>query len=584
MYLRHSTIRKDGKTHTYWRLVRSVRRGRKVVQETVAHLGELDGQGRARARRLALQISGGREQYELFEAAASEGEPIAVRLDGVRLERARRFGDVWLGWRLWCALELDRFCAEHLPEGRELVPWATMAAILVIARLCEPSSELHIAQDWYRRTALADLLGVPPERVNDDRLYRALDQLLPYKRVLEEHLKQRLGELFALDYELLLYDVTSTYFEGQAAANPLAQRGHSRDHRGDCKQVCIGLVVTREGIPLGYEVFAGNRNDVTTVEEIVGTMERRYGQARRVWVMDRGMTSAQTVAWLQSTQRHYLIGASKSELKKLAPQLVEARDWRQVRDGVEAKLCVTPEGREMFLLVRSAERQQKERAMHARFCERIETALARLDGRLAQARGPVDRSATERQIGRLLGRNSRAAARYAISLIEDPTMPAGLRLQWSARTEWDEWSRHSEGCYVLRTNINDWTPEALWRTYIQLTEAEAAFRIHKSELSIRPIWHQRQERVLAHILVCFLAYVLWKTLEQWQSRAGLGNSPRTILQELAAIHSTDVVLPTATVTPRELRLRCVVRPDYAQAALLDRLGLHLPERLRMRLA
>jgi transposase len=582
MYLRHTTVCKDGKTHTYWRLVRSVRRGRKVVQETVAQLGELDGEGRARARRLALQITGRREQYELFELAGDAGEPVAVRLEQVRLERTRRFGDVWLGWRLWCAL--DRFCVEQMPAGRERVAWATMAAILVIARLCEPSSELHIAEDWYRRTALADLSGVAVERVNDDRLYRALDRLLPHKRGLEEHLKRRLGELFALDYELLLYDVTSTYFEGQAAANPLAQRGHSRDHRPDCKQVCIGLVVTREGMPLGYEVFAGNRTDVTTVEEIVGTMESRFGRARRVWVMDRGMTSAETVAWLQSGDRHYLIGASRSELKKLAPQLVDARDWRQVRDGVEAKLCASPEGSETFLLVRSAERQLKERAMHARFCERIEAALARLGGRLARARGPIDRSVTERQIGRLLGRNSRAAGRYAIRLIEDPAVPAGLRLDWSIRAEWDDWSRHSEGCYVLRTNIHDWTPEALWRTYIQLSEAEAAFRINKSDLSIRPIWHQREDRVLAHILVCFLAYVLWKTLEQWQSRAGLGNSPRTILQELAAIHSTDVVLPTATVPQRELRLRCVVRPDRAQAALLERLGLRLPERLHMRFA
>jgi transposase len=343
-------------------------------------------------------------------------------------------------------------------------------------------------------------------------------------------------------------------------------------------------VVTREGIPLGYEVFAGNRHDITTVEQIIGTMENRYGQASRVWVMDRGMTSAETVAWLQGTGRRYLIGANKSELKNLAPHVADARDWRQVRDGVEAKLCTGPDGNETFVLVRSAERRAKEQAMHARFCERIETALVRLAGRLERARNPVDRGATERQIGRLLGRNSRAAGRYAIRLIADTAVAAGLRLEWSTRAEWDAWSAHSEGCYVLRTNITDWTPEALWRTYIQLTEAEAAFRIHKSELSIRPIWHQRETRVLAHILVCFLAYVLWKTLEQWQSRAGLGNAPRTILQELGAIHSTDIVLPTAVAPQRDLRLRCVVRPDRAQAALLDRLGLHLPERLRMRFA
>jgi transposase len=264
--------------------------------------------------------------------------------------------------------------------------------------------------------------------------------------------------------------------------------------------------------------------------------------------------------------------------------VVDARDWRQVRDGVEAKLCTGPDGNETFVLVRSAERRAKEHSMHARFCEHIETALVRLAKRLERARKPVDRSATERQIGRLLGRNSRAAGRYEIDLLKDATVAAGLRLKWSARTEWDEWSRHSEGCYVLRTNVSDWTPEALWQTYIQLTEAEAAFRIHKSELSIRPVWHQRETRVLAHILVCFLAYVLWKTLEQWQSRAGLGNAPRTILDELGAINSADVVLPTATAPQRELRLRCVVRPDRAQAALLDRFGLRLPERLRMHLA
>ena len=328
-------------------------------------------------------------------------------------------------------------------------------------------------------------------------------------------------------------------------------------------------------------MFAGNRTDVTTVEEIVTTIERRYGQARRVWVMDRGMASAENIAWLQSSQRHYLIGTSKSELKRFSPHLADRRDWLQVRDGVEAKLCAGPDGSETFLLVRSAERQHKEQAMHARFCERIETALASLQRRIARAQNPLDRGATERQIGRLLGRNSRAAARYAIRLVDDPARPARLRLEWSPRPEWDEWSRHSEGCYVLRTNLRDWTSEALWRTYVQLSEAEAAFRIHKSELSIRPIWHQREDRVLAHILVCFLAYVLWKTLEQWQSRAGLGNSPRTILQELGAINSTDVVLLTAAAPHRELRLRCVVRPDRAQAILLQRLGLQLPERLRM---
>jgi hypothetical protein len=581
VYLRHSIRRKDGKAHVSWRLVRSVRRHGKVVQETVAHLGELDAQGRARARALARAITGGGDQRELFEDPAPDATPVAVRLDQIRLERSRRFGDVWLGWTLWRALKLEALCEQLLPTGREAVPWSLMAAVLVLARLCEPASELHIAEHWYRRSALEDLLGVPCAQVNDDRLYRALDQLLPHKVAIERHLVTRLGELFALDYDLLLYDVTSTYFEGLAAANPLAQRGYSRDHRPDCAQVCIALVVTREGMPLGYEVFAGNRVDVTTVEEIVGTMEARYGSAQRIWVMDRGMTSEKNLAWLRQGGRHYLIGTSRGEIRKWSRELAEARDWYEVRDGVEARLCPGPQGSETFLLCRSVERREKEQAMHARFAARIEQGLTKLAQRLAHARRRLDRPTLERQVGRLLERNARAAGRYRIHLHQDRSAPAGVRLEWSVRSEWDDWARTSEGCYVLRTNVTDWTPEALWRTYVQLTEAEAAFRIHKTELSLRPIWHQKAERVQSHILVCFLAYVLWKTLEQWQQRAGLGHSPRTILDELGAIQSTDIVLPLADHRHRELRIRCVVRPDQAQALLLQRLGLELPERLRI---
>jgi len=580
MYLRHSRIRKDGKTHTYWRLVRSVRRHGKVVQETVAQLGELDAEGRAKAQALARTITGCDEQRELFEDAGPETS-VPVRLHQVRLERGRAFGDVWLGWTLWRALKLDARCAELLPEGREAVSWSVMAAVLVIARLCEPSSELHIAEDWYRRTALEDLLALPAESVNEQRLYRALDQLLPHKNAIERHLKARLGELFALEYDLLLYDVTSTYFEGLAEGNALAARGYSRDHRPDCKQVCIALVVTREGVPLGYEVFAGNRVDVTTVEEIVEAMEGRFGLAQRVWVMDRGMVSEDNLTWLQESGRRYLIGTARGEVRKWSRQLAEERDWQMVRDGVEAKLCRGPDGAETFLLCRSRERREKERGMHERFATRIEAALEKMGRRIARSKRRLDRSVLDRQIGRLLERNSRAAARYQIRLEAAPDTSAGLRLAWSAQTEWDEWARHSEGSYVLRTNVTEWTPESLWQTYVQLTEAEAAFRIHKSELGLRPIWHQKAERVEAHILVCFLGYVLWKTLEQWQKRAGLGHSPRTILEELARIQSSDVVLPLADGSGRELRIRCVVRPDKAQALLLERLGLRLPERLRI---
>ncbi len=581
MYLRHTTRRKDGKAHTYWRLVRSVRRGGKVVQETVANLGELDAQGRAKARALARQITGRADQGELFESWPKDTRAVAVQLDRVRVENGRAFGAVWLGWVLWRALGLEEVCKELLPSAREFVPWDLLAALLVIARLCEPSSELHIAEDWYRRTALADLLGIAAEQIYDERLYRALDQLLPHKEALEKHLVRRLGELFSIEYDLLLYDITSTYFEGQYASPTLAQRGYSRDHRPDCVQVNIALVVTREGIPLGYEIFPGNTADVVTVEEIVEAMEQRYGKADRVWVMDRGMTSQENIAWLQETHRRYVIGAGRGELKNWEKQVREQRNWQEVRQGVEVKICEGPQAKEVFLLCRSKDRAVKEKAMHERFSKRIETGLATLGRRIERSRKILEKGKLERQVGRLLQRNSRAAARYAISFKDHPSLPAGVRLQWAVNPRWEEWASYSEGCYILRTNITEWTPEALWRTYVQLTDAEAAFRIHKSDLSIRPIWHRKADRIRAHIFVCFLAYVLWKTLEQWQSRAGLGNSPRTILEELKRIQSTDVVLPLADGSSRELRLRCVVRPDRAQAALIDRLGLKLPERLQL---
>jgi transposase len=577
MYLRHTTRKKDGKTHRYWRLVRSVRVGRRVVQQTVAQLGELDEQGRLQARALARSLIGEPEQAALFNDGTQQ-QAVSVRLKGVRVERARQFGDVYLALALWRGVGLEEFCERLLPRGKEQVAWSKIASVLAVARLCEPSSELHIAEDWYRRTALSDLLQLAEEQVNKDRLYRALDELLVHKRALEAHLAKRCGELFAGQNEVLLYDVTSTYFEGEAAGNDLAQRGYSRDHRPDCKQVCIALVVTFDGFPLGYEIFAGNTTDSTTLQEIVETMEQRHGAVGRVWIADRGMASRKNLKWLRETGRRYIIGAPKSDLKKCREQLEQKSGWREIRDGVEVKLFESDVPGERFILCRSADRRSKERAMHEKFSQRIETALERLKRRIAHAKKPLDKSQVDRQIGRLLQRNSRAAARFEISL-PDSDRPAGFSLRIRTREEFDRWAALSEGSYVLRTNIDDWTEEKLWKAYIQLTQAEAAFRIQKEQLRIRPIWHQRADRVQAHILVCFLAFVLWKTLEMWQSRAGLGNSPRTILEELARIQSNDVILPTST--HGEIRLRCVTQPDAAQAALLERLGLVLPKRLRL---
>lgn len=577
MYLRHTIRKKDGKVHRYWCLVRSVRVGRRVIQQTVAHLGELDEHGRVEARALARRLIGAPEGAQLFDDG-SEHLTVPVRLKGLRVERSRVFGDVYLALALWRGMGLEELCERLLPAGQERVAWAKMAAVLVAARFCEPSSELHIAEDWYRRTALCDLLQLGDEEVNKDRLYRGLDRLLVHKAALEAHLSQRCGELFAIQNEVLLYDVTSTYFEGLAQANPQAQRGYSRDHRPDCKQVCIALVVTFDGFPLGYEVFAGNTNDSRTLQRIVAAMEARHGVLGRVWITDRGMASAKNLAWLRDTGRRYIIGAPKSELKKFGADLAAASGWRTVQEGVEVKLARHPDTEETVILCRSADRRSKERAMHDRFSRRIEAALERLAARIARSKKRLDPAPLNRQIGRILQQNQRAAARFAIAL-EPDGCPAGLRLRVACNDAFDDWAALSEGAYLLRSNIADWSDQQLWKAYIQLTQAEAAFRIQKDQLNVRPIWHQREDRVQAHILVCFLAFVLWKSLEMWQQRAGLGNSPRTILEELARIQSHDIVLPTST--HGQIRLRCVTQPDPAQAALLDRLGIVLPKRMRI---
>ena len=577
MYLRHTTRKKDGKVHRYWSLVRSVRVGRRVIQQTVAHLGELDERGRLEARALARHLIGAPERAELFYDG-SEHLRVPVRLKDIAIERSHRFGDVYLVLALWRGIGLEELCERLLPVGQERIAWAKMAAVLVAARFCEPSSELHIAEDWYRRTALCDLLQLGDEAITKDRLYRGLDHLLAHKAALEAHLSQRCGELFAIENEVLLYDVTSTYFEGQAEANPQAQRGYSRDHRPDCKQVLIALVVTFDGFPLGYEVFAGNTHDARTLQTIVATMEARHGMLGRVWITDRGMASAQNLAWLRQTGRRYIIGAPKSELKKFGSDLARPDGWRTVQEGVEVKLTRHPETDETVILCRSTDRRSKEKAMHDKFSQRIEAALERLAARIARSKKRLDPAPLNRQIGRILQQNQRAAARFAI-VLELDSCPAGFCLRMTYNAAFDDWAALSEGAYLLRSNITDWSDQQLWKAYIQLTQAEAAFRIHKDQLKVRPIWHQREDRVQAHILVCFLAFVLWKSLEMWQQRAGLGNSPRTILEELARIQSHDVVLPTAT--HGQIRLRCVTQPDPAQAALLDRLGIVLPKRMRL---
>jgi hypothetical protein len=510
MSLRHTTIRKNGKTRTYWRLVRSVRTGRVVKQVAVCQLGELDEQGRLAARQLADTLVGIERQPGLFDAPVPAA-PIALQLAQLQLERGRRFGDVWLALKVWQALRLDELFEQLIPEGREEAPWSVTAAILVVARLCEPSSKLSIAANWFRKTALGDLRGVTEEQINDDRLYRAMDELLPHKDALERPLKERFGALFGLEYDLLLYDVTSTYFEGLTADQNLAQRGDSRDHRSDCLQVCIGLVVTRDGFPLGYEVFAGNRNDSTTLRE--------------------------------------------------------GLEVQQVRADENTEEEAQPE---TFILCRSADRAAKERAMRERFAQRIQTGLEQLqEGCRHSKPGKLETGAVERLVGRLMGKNTRAASFFEVRVA---TAPSGRpELTWKRCAVPLALAELRDGCYLLRTHVTDWTPEDLWPAYIHPTDVEAAFREQNDQQGLRPIWHRWGHRIQAHILVCFLGYALQKTLEGWRHKAGLGRSPRKVLDELAHIHSTDVAFPTPD--GRTVRLRCIVRPERAQTALLDRLGL-----------
>jgi len=572
MYLRRCRRSKGSKDHVYWEMVESFRTERGPRQRVVAYLGDVAESSRLGVKQAATKQAGS-WQSRLFD---DEPQPEWVEVDAnrVKVEGVRDFGGCWLGLHISEQLGLITLLEQLLPHGREDIPWSMMTMTLVLMRICEPSSELRIAEHLYERSSLGDLLGIPQGKVHDDRRYWALDSLLPHKAKLEKHLKERLGTLFNLEYDLLLYDVTSTYFEGECASNALAHLGHSRDHRPDCKQVCIALVVSREGMPLGYEVFAGNRTDVTTVEDIVEKIEAQYGAAGRIWVMDRGMVSEDNLEYLKDGGRRYIVGTPKSQLRRFEQELLRS-DWQQVREGLEVRLCPSPDGKESFILCRSSARAIKEKQIHDRFEKRIEKGLVKLTESCRKRKQRV--GAIERRIGRLLEANSRAAGLFQVDVRE--RAGGGAEVVWRVIEEWRAWAELSEGCYLLRSNITDWSAEELWRAYIQLTEAEAAFRIQKGDLRIRPIWHQREERVEAHILVCFLAYVLWKMLGQMCKRAGLGNEPRKVFDEIAQIKVVDVVMPTRQGAV--IRKRCIAQPIKPQAVLLQMLQLHLPQKMRI---
>jgi len=589
MYLRHHHRFKNGKDHVYWSMMETIRTPQGPRQRLVCHLGELNS-SQEYAWRHAITVltdNGHQEQLHLFPEAFvpkhidgnTTAQIVTIDLSSVCLERSREFGAVFVLWEIWKRLGLDTLYREIIDQaGRNkkgrppTVAPSWVAAILAINRVCAGRSELFIEEQWYPTTALPDLLGIPQETIHTDRLYDTLDMLIEKKDELENHLKKRYGELFGVTYDLLLYDLTSTYFEGAANGNPQAKRGYSRDHRPDCKQVCIALVVSSEGLPLAFEVFSGNTADVTTLEHIVGTIETKYGKARRVWVFDRGIVSEENLELLREKEAWYLVGTRREQLKQYEADLLDREGWKTVERDVEVKLIPVGDGIETYVLCRSDKRQEKEKAMRETKAEKLEKGLADLSTRMRK-RKLKDRAKIERGIGSLLGKYSTVADLYTVAVENG-------KLIWEVNEKKRAWKMAREGAYLLRTNLSAQTPEQLWETYMQLVEAEAVFRSLKSELLIRPIWHQKEKRVQAHILVAFLGYALWVTIKQTLKRAGIASSPWKTLNALKNIHSGDIVMQTVGEShPHEIRLRRIFTPDKEQSLLLAALNVTLPKKL-----
>src|SRR5450432_3540828 len=592
MFLRQHSRNKDGKDHTYWSLVETVRTPDGPRQKTLCYLGELNSSAQARWLRTieVFNDKGDSQQLKLFpsDVAAPEDDPQVARvlLNKVLLERTRQFGPCLLGLELWKRLELDRFFEQAVDREAADVPWSRVAALLAINRLCAPGSELAIEQRWYPSTALDDLLQIEEGKLNDTRLYRCLDRILPHKTKLERHLKERYGALFGAEFDVLLYDLTSTYVEGAAEKNPMVRRGYSRDHRPDCEQLVIALIVNNEGFPFSYETFDGNRSDVSTMETMLRMVERKYGKARRIWVFDRGIVSEQNLAAIRKRGGQYLTGTPRSQMKRFEEELLKD-DWTQVRPEVEVKKVAIPQGEETYILCRTAGRAEKEKAIRNRFSNSMEAALHELDKAIITGR-LKDRNKMERRLGKIQARHPQVSDLYDLDLRETAD---GVRLFWQMKEDRRNWREAREGAYMLRTNLAADTAEELRSKYMQLTEAEASFRALKSELSIRPLFHQLEPRVKAHVMVAFLGYALWVTLKHLLQRRSAGVpkpsakavdnaqpwSPMRALSLLSTLQSADIVLPTTD--GHEIRLRRITEPTAEQKSLLRKLNLPLPDRL-----
>jgi transposase len=593
MFLRPHSRDKDGKAHTYWSLVETVRTPDGPRQKTLCYLGELNSSAQSRWLRTVevFNEQGEAQQLKLFPShvVSPPDDPQVARvlLNKVRLERTRQFGACFLGLELWKRLELDRFFEQAIDHESADVPWSRVAALLAINRLCAPGSELAIERRWYPSTALDDLLEIEEGKVNDTRLYRCLDRILPHKTKLERHLKDRYGALFGAEFDVLLYDLTSTYVEGAAEKNPMVRRGYSRDHRPDCEQLVIALIVNNEGFPFSYETFDGNRADVSTMETILRMVERKYGKARRIWVFDRGIVSEANLAAIRKRSGQYLTGTPRSQMKQFEAELLK-EDWTRVRPEVEVKKVAIPQDEETYILCRTSGRKEKEKAIRNRFSNSMENALKGLEKAIATGR-LKDRNKMERRLGRIQARHPQVNDLYDVAL---RATAEGVRLFWQMKEDRKNWRESREGAYLLRTNLKAETAEELWAKYMQLTEAEASFRALKSELSIRPLFHQLEPRVKAHVMVAFLGYALWVTLKHLLKRrpamapkpsaSAVDNaqpmSPMRAIALLSTLQSADIVLPTTD--GREIRLRRITEPTAEQKSLLRHLGVSLPEHLQ----
>jgi transposase len=599
MFLRPYKRFKDGKEHTYYAVVESERTPDGPRQRTVAYLGELNHDQERRWQRTVIFYNrqGDAQQLRLFPdddevALPDDPDIVRIRLKQVGWTNGRRFGDVWLAWQLWRMLRLDEIVQRHLLPNKHSCRPADIVAIEVINRLCGPCSEFALAERWYASTGLEDLLGVADAEVTKDRLYRTLDGLRAAQQAIEDDLQKQLQTLFDLDYDLLLYDLTSTYFEGLAEANELAARGYSRDHRRDCKQVVLALVVTREGFPLAHFTLKGNTQDLATVERVVTEVEKRFGRVQRVWVMDRGMISVETLRFLKRSGRQYLLALRRSVLTKFARQLRTRSGWQRLAEHEEVEVKLIRQGRQHYLLARSKSRRQKERAIRRRQRRGLTDGLRKLQARVAKG-ALKNRDKILECVGRLHERYPKARTFVTVAVAK-----RGKRaVTWTWDVQRYRAALAADGAYVLQSNRGGWTSQEFWETYMQLAVAEKAFRVLKSELRLRPVWHQYSGRVQAHVFVCVLAYALWKTLDHMARQAGLLTpihkpaarrygqaipkprpmTPEVILRELARIQIGDIILETTD--GRQLLLRRVARPDAEQKRILAVLKLELPERL-----